>query len=137
MSEMSNANTFTNHLQKLEASINNSFVDLPGWDTVFCYNSWVREIVSGIITSEVDYGMEDQEIIVYGTTWCPDCLRAKRVLDQVGRAYTYVNIEADAHAATYVMQLNRGCQSVPTIVFPDGSILVEPSSAELKAKLIS
>lgn len=80
--------------------------------------------------------MESQEIIVYGTTWCPDCRRAQRVLDQVGRAYTYVNIEADERAAAYVMQVNRGYQSVPTIVFPDGSILVEPSSAELQAKLI-
>ncbi|NTW01326.1 MAG: mycoredoxin [Oscillochloris sp.] len=80
--------------------------------------------------------MESQEIVVYGTTWCPDCRRAQRVLDQLGRHYTYVNIEADSRAAAYVMQVNRGNHSVPTIVFPDGSILVEPSNAELQAKLI-
>jgi mycoredoxin len=81
--------------------------------------------------------MESQKIVVYGTTWCPDCRRAQRVLDQAGQAYTYINIEADAQAAEYVMQVNRGSQSVPTIVFPDGSILVEPSNAQLQAKLSS
>ncbi|MEI7769790.1 MAG: mycoredoxin [Chloroflexales bacterium] len=79
--------------------------------------------------------MESQEIVVYGTTWCPDCRRAQRVLDQLGRPYTYIDIESDAQAAAYVLQINRGNQSVPTIVFPDGSILVEPSNAQLQAKL--
>jgi mycoredoxin len=72
---------------------------------------------------------------MYGTSWCPDCRRAQRVLEQAGAAYTYVNIEQDAQAAAYVIQVNAGNQSVPTIVFPDGSILVEPSNAELRAKL--
>jgi mycoredoxin len=57
------------------------------------------------------------------------------VLDQAGRSYTYINIETDDQAAAYVMQINRGNQSVPTIVFPDGSILVEPSNVELQTKL--
>ncbi len=79
--------------------------------------------------------MEIQEIVVYGTLWCSDCRRATRLLDQAGKPYTFINIETDAQAAAYVMQVNRGNQSVPTIVFPDGSILVEPSNAELQAKL--
>jgi mycoredoxin len=80
--------------------------------------------------------MESQTIVMYGTSWCPDCRRAQRVLDQLGKPYTYINIEQDEAAATYVMQVNQGSQSVPTIVFPDGSILVEPSNAQLQAKLI-
>ncbi|NTV65161.1 MAG: mycoredoxin [Oscillochloris sp.] len=79
--------------------------------------------------------MLGQEIIVYGTAWCPDCRRARRVLEQLECAYTYVNIEEDERAAAFVRKVNRGCQSVPTIVFPDGSILVEPSNVELQAKI--
>jgi mycoredoxin len=77
-----------------------------------------------------------QPIVMYGTTWCPDCQRALRVLQQHGAAFLYVNIEEDATAADYVVQVNNGYRSVPTIVFPDGSILVEPSNAELQAKLV-
>jgi mycoredoxin len=80
--------------------------------------------------------MESQTIVMYGTSWCPDCRRAQRVFDLIGKPYTYINIETDEQAADYVMEVNRGNQSVPTIVFPDGSILVEPSNAELQAKLI-
>ncbi|NJN16921.1 MAG: mycoredoxin [Oscillochloris sp.] len=80
--------------------------------------------------------MSEQAILVYGTSWCPDCRRATRVLDQQGAAYHYINIEDDPQAAAYVVEVNKGFQSVPTIVFPDGSILVEPSSRELQAKLV-
>lgn len=81
--------------------------------------------------------MSEEQIRVYGTSWCPDCRRATRVLDQSGVTYTYINIEEDAQAAAYVMKVNNGFQSVPTIVFPDGSILVEPSNSELQRKLMS
>jgi mycoredoxin len=77
------------------------------------------------------------EITVYSTTWCPDCRRAVRVLDQNGAQYRYVDIERDSEAAALVEQLNNGNRSVPTIVFPDGSRLVEPSNAELLRKLQS
>jgi mycoredoxin len=75
-------------------------------------------------------------ITMYGTSWCPDCRRAQRVLETNGVPYTYVNIEEDEAAAEYVVQVNRGYRSVPTIIFPDGSILVEPSNAQLQAKLV-
>lgn len=78
--------------------------------------------------------MADQ-IVMYGTSWCPDCRRAQRTLEQHGVPFTYINIEHDAQAAAYVVEVNRGNQSVPTIVFPDGSILVEPSSMQLQAKI--
>jgi mycoredoxin len=75
-------------------------------------------------------------IIVYGTSWCSDCRRAQRVLDLNKVAYTYVNIEHDEEAAEYVVRVNKGHRSVPTIVFPDGAILVEPSNLELQKKLV-
>ncbi len=76
-----------------------------------------------------------QPIIVYGTTWCPDCKRAKQFLGEQRIQYQWVDIEQDAEAMTYVERVNLGRRSVPTIVFPDGSILVEPSNAELAEKL--
>jgi mycoredoxin len=57
-------------------------------------------------------------------------------LEQSGVAYSYINIEEDQAAAEYVVQVNRGYRSVPTILFPDGSILVEPSNAQLQSKLV-
>ena len=71
---------------------------------------------------------------MYATTWCGDCRMAKRWFDQHNVSYDYINIEEDEAAATYVMQVNGGRRSVPTIVFPDGSVLVEPSARELAAK---
>jgi len=74
-------------------------------------------------------------ITVYGTTWCSDCVRAKRYLDAHHVAYRWVNIEEDAVARARVEEINRGMRSVPTIVFPDGSVLVEPSDQQLAARL--
>lgn len=79
--------------------------------------------------------MTKQTITVYGTAWCGACRRALQVLDQHQVTYHYIDIEQDAAARQYVEQVNRGYRSVPTILFPDGSILVEPSSATLAQKL--
>ena len=79
--------------------------------------------------------MSNSAITVYGTTWCGDCKRAQRVLDQHQAQYTYINIEQDDNARRYVERVNNGSQSVPTIVFPDGTVMVEPSSAALAQKL--
>lgn len=79
--------------------------------------------------------MSDSTITMYGTTWCGDCRRAKRVFEQHEVAINYVNIEENETARHYVEQVNNGYQSVPTIVFPDGSILVEPSTSALTQKL--
>jgi thioredoxin reductase (NADPH) len=78
---------------------------------------------------------EDGEIIVYGTTWCPDCKRAKQFFAEQRITYTWVDIEHDLRAMEYVEQINQGKRIIPTIVFPDGSLLIEPSNAELAAKL--
>jgi mycoredoxin len=76
----------------------------------------------------------EQQIKMYATSWCGDCRMAKRWFDSHGISYEYINIEEDDAAADYVVQVNRGRRSVPTIVFPDGSVLVEPSPRELAAK---
>jgi mycoredoxin len=78
----------------------------------------------------------DQGIVMYSTTWCGDCRRAKRVFDQLDVDYREVNIDADETAAQYVVEVNNGSRSVPTIIFPDGDVLVEPSNAALTQKLV-
>ncbi len=75
-----------------------------------------------------------EKIKMYATTWCGDCRMAKRWFDTHGIDYEYINIEEDESAADYVVKINRGSRSVPTIVFPDGSVLVEPSARDLAAK---
>lgn len=74
-------------------------------------------------------------ITVYGAAWCPDCRRAKQFLGEQRIQYHWVDIEHDPTAMAYVEYVNQGRRVVPTIVFPDGSILVEPSGAELADKL--
>jgi len=77
-----------------------------------------------------------EKIKMYATTWCGDCRMAKRWFDAHGIPYDYINIEEDESAAAYVVHVNRGMRSVPTIVFPDGSILVEPGARQLAAKCL-
>lgn len=79
--------------------------------------------------------MSNVTITLYGTGWCGDCRRSRRLLEQHQVAYTYVDIEQDEQAAAYVQQVNNGSRSVPTIIFPDGSVLVEPSNVVLTKKL--
>jgi glutaredoxin len=75
------------------------------------------------------------KIIMYGTTWCYASRRAKMILEQNNIPYVWIDIDTDAEGRKYVESVNRGYRSVPTIVFPDGSLLVEPSNAELCLKL--
>ncbi len=74
-------------------------------------------------------------IVLYGTTWCGDCLRAKTYLDSVGAEYTFIDISADEEALKKVLEINNGMQSVPTIVFPNGHVLIEPSNAQLAQEI--
>jgi mycoredoxin len=76
------------------------------------------------------------EIVVYSTTWCADCRRAKRVLDRHGARYRWVDVDEDDAAADRVIRINRGLRVVPTILFPDGTIMTEPSDEELTRKLV-
>jgi len=80
---------------------------------------------------------EETAIILYGTRWCFDSRRAREVFDELECPYIYVDIDKNPEARKYVQEINNGFRSVPTIVFPDGSILVEPSNEILKEKLAS
>ncbi len=78
---------------------------------------------------------EEKGIIVYGTKWCPDCYRARKIFREREISFKYIDINRDAEARVYVEQINHGYRSVPTILFPDGDVLVEPSNSDLNAKL--
>ena len=75
------------------------------------------------------------EILLYGTTWCGDTRRARRFLDQNNIQYKWIDIDQDVEARKFVEEVNHGFRSVPTIIFPDGSMLVEPPTAKLAEKL--
>ncbi|MCU0266197.1 MAG: mycoredoxin [Actinomycetia bacterium] len=72
---------------------------------------------------------------MYTTTWCGYCRRLKGQLDRVGIAYREVDIERDPVAAQVVERVNAGNQTVPTLVFPDGTALTNPSVREVQALL--
>jgi thioredoxin reductase (NADPH) len=75
------------------------------------------------------------EITVYGAPWCPDCRRSKSFLMEQRVPFTWVDIDADAAGLRFVEELQRGGRTIPTIVFGDGSHLLEPTNAELADKL--
>jgi mycoredoxin len=77
----------------------------------------------------------ENEIIMYGTSWCGDCARARYFLQEYGIAYQEIDVDEDKEAAVLVERLNGGYRRVPTIIFGDGSVLVEPSWAQLADKL--
>jgi mycoredoxin len=79
--------------------------------------------------------MDGKTIMMYTTRWCSDCWRAKKVMDSLSVAYVEVDITLDEDALDRVQQLNNGRHSVPTILFPDDTVLTEPSNLELMAKL--
>ena len=73
-------------------------------------------------------------ITLYGADWCRDCRRSKAYLDREAVPYRYVDVEQSKEAADEALAIS-GRSSIPVIVFPDGSHLVEPSDETLKAKL--
>jgi thioredoxin reductase (NADPH) len=74
-------------------------------------------------------------ITVYGAPWCPDCARSKAFLMEQRVPFAWVDIDADVDGLRFVEELQQGGRTIPTIAFPDGSHLLEPSNAELAAKL--
>ncbi len=74
-------------------------------------------------------------ITMFSTTWCGYCRRLKTLLDREGIGYTEVNIEQDESSAQFVEQANGGNQTVPTILFPDGTVATNPSLDDVKARL--
>jgi mycoredoxin len=74
-------------------------------------------------------------LTMYATTWCGHCRRLASQLDREGIGYRKVDIEDDLSAAEYVMSVNGGNQTVPTVQFPDGTALTNPSIIQVKEQL--
>jgi mycoredoxin len=74
-------------------------------------------------------------LTMYSTSWCGYCHRLRAQLDREGIAYRVVDIERDETAAAYVESVNRGNRTVPTVVFPDGSVLTNPSIVQVRERL--
>lgn len=79
--------------------------------------------------------MSHTNIKVYGTEWCSDCKRTKKFLGEQRIHYDFINIEENADGQAFVQKVQNGGLTIPTVVFEDGSILIEPTNAEVAAKL--
>jgi mycoredoxin len=79
--------------------------------------------------------MAKAEITMYGANWCGDCRRSERLFEELDVQINHIDVENDSSAAAKVIEINGGAQSIPVIVFSDGTHLTEPSDIELKAKL--
>ena len=73
-------------------------------------------------------------ITMYGADWCSDCVRSKKLLDEMGVAYDYVDLNAEPSGADRAQAIS-GRTNIPVIAFADGTHFVEPSDAELRAKV--
>jgi len=74
-------------------------------------------------------------VVIIGADWCGDCRRARQFLDTYDIPYQWIDIDVDKHAEQIVLEINHGFRSIPTILFEDGSTLVEPTNFDLITKL--
>jgi mycoredoxin len=88
-----------------------------------------------ILAATAEFTPVDGTITMFSTSWCGYCRRLKTQLDAQGIGYTEVNIEEVDGTAELVASLNGGNQTVPTVIFPDGSAATNPSAAEVKSRL--
>jgi mycoredoxin len=91
--------------------------------------------IDGLGYVETLMAVSNAPLTMYTTSWCGYCFRLKTVLKAEGITYTEIDIESDPVAAEFVMSVNGGNQTVPTLKFPDGSTLTNPGAREVKAKL--
>ena len=77
-----------------------------------------------------------EPLTMYTTTWCGFCRRLKSQLAREGIEISEIDIERDPAAAAFVMSVNDGCQTVPTVVFADGSTMTNPSAKAVKQRLL-
>lgn len=119
-------------LENLTMRVNESYTLPAGVDLLAD-----AENVILILLEETSHHMEkiQAKIKMYGTTWCGSTKRARRVFEDENIDYEWIDIDRDETAAKFVESVANGFRSVPTIVFPDGSILVEPSTYQLREKL--
>ena len=76
-----------------------------------------------------------EQVTMYTTPWCGFCRRLKGQLAREGIEVAEIDIERDAAAADYVMSVNGGMQTVPTVLFSDGTALTNPSAAQVRERL--
>ncbi len=69
----------------------------------------------------------------YGAMWCGDTRRARKWFDDKQIPYEWIDVDKDKEAEAFVKQINNGYRSIPTIIFPDGSHLTEPSVSRLES----
>jgi thioredoxin reductase (NADPH) len=99
----------------------------------FAVETWAIRQVLAIDLTRKNKPMHT--IIMYGAHWCPDCKRARQFLGEQRIDYEFIDIDDNPSGQAKVEQYNNGKQIIPTLVFEDGTVLVEPSNAELAAKL--
>ncbi len=87
------------------------------------------------MTASNTFNLNPSIITVYSTDWCPDCKRAKNFFGEHRVQYETVDIEENPEGVAFVENLNKGMRVIPTIIFPDGEVLAEPSNAKLAEKL--
>ena len=87
------------------------------------------------MTTTAEFLPEAGSITMFSTTWCGYCTRLKGQLEKEGIAIREVNIEEVEGTAELVAELNNGNQTVPTVLFSDGSAATNPSLAEVKSRL--
>jgi mycoredoxin len=76
----------------------------------------------------------ENSLTMFGAAWCRDCVRTKKQLDELGLAYTYIDLEAEPAAADLAREIS-GRTNIPVVVYPDASHHVEPSNADVETKL--
>ena len=79
--------------------------------------------------------MAENPLTVYGAPWCSDCKRAKKFLGEQRVHYAWVDVDQDPEGLMVVERANQGKHIIPTILFADGTVLVEPTNAQLATKL--
>ena len=82
------------------------------------------------------YNNFPEQITVFSASWCPDCKQARKLLDENQITYLLVDIGKDNEGFLFVEKLTRRVK-IPTIIFPDGTIMIEPSNTDLNRKLES
>ena len=78
--------------------------------------------------------MESNKVLMYGADWCGDCIRSKRQLSELGIDFDYLDVEHDETLRDKAIEI-AGVKSIPVVVFPDGTHLVEPSNPAMLEKL--
>src|SRR5690348_9831186 len=100
-----------------------------------CVHDTISEMVLNSSKTEKECSMANTGIKLYGTNWCSDCKRSKKFLGEQRVHYEFIDIEEDTEGQAFVQKVQNGGMTIPTIVFDDGSLLIEPTNAELAAKL--